>query len=317
MTNEIVKYTPQQLAVVNYHGLQRNAKLSDRITGLLQIEDVEKALTREEKKILSALTKKPISQYREEDAVKIVAVLFKSVSMDIGYRFQNDPDWQYKQTRMFDFLLNNFADFSAESIRQAFDTMLSYGLDDYLPKNSKGEPNREHYQNFNTEYLSRILTAYRRKITDVHNKAVNAVPPPVKQVTAQENAKMHDNLLASCIVVYLRYKYTGKLVIPVWLRLVFVADWLQGVGYDVDATITEEDRQRSIEAYKCRILGGLVPRIEGTFALKEGFNNAQIANTASNIALRNAIQSAFDEMIEDEINIIQYTQWKYYRTLQR
>lgn len=72
-------------------------------------------------------------------------------------------------------------------IKLAFELATTGELDDYLPKDSQGNPDKKHYQQFNADYFAKILNAYRRKQNGVIHKAYKALPEPKKELTPEEN----------------------------------------------------------------------------------------------------------------------------------
>ena len=49
-------------------------------------------------------------------------------------------------------------------------------LDEFLPKDKNGNPEKKHFQQFNIDYFGRILNAYCRKRINVLSKAYSLLP---------------------------------------------------------------------------------------------------------------------------------------------
>ncbi len=93
----------------------------------------------------------------------------------------------------------------------AFELATTGGLDDYLPKDSQGNPDKKHYQQFNADYFAKILNAYRRKQNGVIHKAYKALPEPKKELTPEEKRYYYHNKPSPDVGRYfLQYKYTGR-----------------------------------------------------------------------------------------------------------
>lgn len=96
-------------------------------------------------------------------------------------------------------------------IKLAFELATTGELDDYLPKDSQGNPDRKHYQQFNADYFAKILNAYRRKQNGVIHKAYKAVPEPKKELTPEEKRYYHNQTVSRYREVFCNTNIPGGL----------------------------------------------------------------------------------------------------------
>ena len=139
---------------------------------MVQLPEVAKALNPVEKYVFAASTKTPIAEIDDAKLVENLSLLFKRIAIDVGYIIpQNENDWDYIQYRLLDILKRYYSDMTLADIKMAFELATTGELDEYLPKDKQGNPDKNHYQQFNADYFAKILKAYKQKQTDVIDKA--------------------------------------------------------------------------------------------------------------------------------------------------
>ena len=195
-------------------------------------------------------------------------------------------------------------------IKLAFELATTGELDDYLPKDSQGNPDKKHYQQFNADYFAKILNAYRRKQNGVINKAYKALPEPKKELTPEEKRYYHNQTVARCREVFLQYKYTGRFVLGITDGML-IYDWLRKLGFANKIAGTEDDRKQALARYMQRVARGFVNKYEAFHVKRKGTDAPELDFTAYEIARDKEIKRAFDRMIADELQIDNYLDfWK-------
>lgn len=190
-------------------------------------------------------------------------------------------------------------------IKLAFELATTGELDDYLPKDSQGNPDKKHYQQFNADYFAKILNAYRRKQNGVINKAYKALPEPKKELTPEEKRYYHNQAVARCREVFLQYKYTGRFVLGVTDGML-IYDWLRKLGFANEVAGTEDDRKQALARYMQRVARGFVNKYEAFHVQRKGTDAPELDFTAYEIARDKEIKRTFDRMIAEEIQIDNY-----------
>lgn len=195
-------------------------------------------------------------------------------------------------------------------IKLAFELATTGELDDYLPKDRQGNPDKKHYQQFNADYFARILNAYRRKQNGVIHKAYKALPEPKKELTPEEKRFYHNQAVARCREVFLLYKYTGRFELGITDGML-IYDWLRKLGFANEVAGTEDDRKQALARYMQRVARGFVNKNEAFHVQRNGTDAPELDFTAYEIARDKEIKRTFDRMIADELQIDNYLDfWK-------
>lgn len=278
---------------------------------MMQLPEVAKALNPVEKYVFAASTKTPIAEIDDAKLVENLSLLFKRIAMDVGYIIpQNENDWNYIQSRLLDILKRYHSDMTLADIKIAFELATTGELDEFLPKDKHGNPDKNHYQQFNADYLSKILNAYRRKQNGVIHKAYKALPEPKKELTPEEKRYYHNQTVARCREVFLQYKYTGRFVLGVTDGML-IYDWLRKLGFANEVAGTEDDRKQAFARYMQRVARGFVNKYEAYHVQRKGTDAPELDFTAYEIARDKEIARTFDRIIADELQIDNYLDfWK-------
>lgn len=310
-TNRLPQTLPekrQSAAVLLYSG---TAKAIDVRRAMVELSEVAKALTPVEKYIFVASTKKQIAEIDDETLIAKTGQMFRFIAMDVGYIIPTNPeDWSYICTRLLDILKKYYSQMTLADIKLAFELATTGELDDYLPKDNQGNPDKKHYQQFNADYFAKILNAYRRKQNGVIHKAYKAVPEPKKELTPEEKRYYHNQSVARCREVFLQYKYTGRFVLGVTDGML-IYDWLRKLGFANEVAGTEDDRKQALARYMQRVARGFVNKYEAFHVQRKGTDAPELDFTAYEIARDKEIKRTFDRMIADELQIDNYLDfWK-------
>lgn len=273
---------------------------------MVQLPEVAKALNPVEKYIFAASTKTQISEIDDETLVTKLANMLKYIAMDVGFIIpQITEDWQYIQARTLDILKRYYSNFTLSDIKLAFELATTGELDEFLPKDKQGNPDKNHYQQFNAEYLSKILNAYKRKQNVVIDKAFKVLPEPKGEMTPQQIRQFEIQRQWRNRYIFLCYKYTGKLILGLTDDM-FLYEWLQKCGLADDVQVKEDDRKQAFAKYMQRAAIGLINQYTACNVRRKGIDSPEIDYTAYEVARKKEIKRAFDRMIADEIYIDNY-----------
>ena len=291
---DIQKIDNKSLAVRN--------KAVDVRRKLASMNAVSNMLTSEEKYILEASTKELISDIDERELVKDAAVMFKYIAIDVGYTIPSQNEWSYILTRLVGIMKRYYGNYTLADIKLAFELATIGKLDDYLPKDSHGAPDRKHYQQFNAEYFSKIFGAYVKRQNEVLAKAYKCMPQERKPMNEGEYKLMR---LQRNKMIFLRYKYTGKLVLEN-IDDMLLYEWLYNVGLADDVEETKSDRKQAYNIYMRKAIDGIVNKYAAINVRREGDESHEIDYIAYSLGRQRMIKKAFDTMIEEEIQIENY-----------
>lgn len=278
---------------------------------MLQLPEVAKSLSGVEKYIFAASTKMQIADIDDDTLIAKTGQMFRFIAMDVGYIIPtNSEDWAYICTRLLDILKKYYSQMTLADIKLAFELATTGELDDYLPKDSQGNPDKKHYQQFNADYFAKILNAYRRKQNQVIGKAYTALPEPKKELSPEQIRYYRNQSVMTCLMCFLRYKYTGRLVFGLTDEM-FVYNWLLGVRLADEVKETEDDRKEAYNRFLARAARGFVNEFTVYHVRKQGTQSPEIDFTAFEVARRKEIKRTFDRMIKDEIYIYHYLKFEY------
>lgn len=273
---------------------------------MLQLPEVAKSLSGVEKYIFAASTKMQIADIDDGTLIAKTGQMFRFIAMDVGYIIPTNPeDWAYICTRLLDILKKYYSQMTLADIKLAFELATTGELDDYLPKDSQGNPDKKHYQQFNADYFAKILNAYRRKQNGVIHKAYKALPEPKKELTLQQIRQFEIQRQWRNRYIFLCYKYTGKLILGLTDDM-FLYEWLQKCGLADDVQVKEDDRKEAFARYMQRVARGMINQYTAFQVRRKGTESPEIDFTAFEVVRKKEIIKAFDRMIAEEMQVDNY-----------
>lgn len=310
MENLPKKVNTQSVALAIYNPTP-GTKAIDIRRQMVQLPEVAKSLSGVEKYIFAASTKTQIAEIDDATLVAKTGQMFRFIALDVGYIIPtNTDDWAYICTRLLDILKKYYSQMTLADIKLAFELATTGELDDYLPKDRNGQPDKAHYQQFNADYFAKILNAYRRKQNGVIHKAYQALPEPKKELTPEQKRYYHNDIESRNRLAFLQYKYTGRVDFGIAGEM-FVYDWLVKVGLADIVKETEDDRREALGRFLARAARGFVNEFTVYHVRKDGTKSKEIDYTAFEVARRKEIIKAFDRMIADGLQVDNYLNfWK-------
>ena len=258
-----------------------------------------------ERSVFLASTAKVAQEYDDRELAATMADTLKWVAKDIGIRDTESPNWKITIVRFGQILKRYYPLFSVKDIRMAFELMVTGELNDYLPKDRFGNPDKEHYQMFNADYFCKILNAYRVYRKAVINKAVEMVPKPVKQRNEAEERFYRNQTRKDIIAAFLFFKYRGYMpkLSPILEMLAYQDLAMVGLAEPFDVTLQEQQiiLRRTLFELTQRQMIGDKKRVE-----QQGINAPDIQHGAYRLARLKALKRTFAEMVAEEIQITDY-----------
>lgn len=273
---------------------------------MLQLPEVAKSLSGVEKYIFAASTKMQIADIDDGTLIAKTGQMFRFIAMDVGYIIPTNPeDWAYICTRLLDILKKYYSQMTLADIKLAFELATTGELDDYLPKDSQGNPDKKHYQQFNADYFAKILKAYKQKQNVVIDKAFKVLPKPKGEMTPQQIRQFEIQRQWRNRYIFLCYKYTGKLILGLTDDM-FLYEWLQKCGLADDVQVKEDDRKEAFARYMQRVARGMINQYTAFQVRRKGTESPEIDFTAFEVARKKEIIKAFDRMISEEMQVDNY-----------
>ena len=191
----------------------------------------------------------------------------------------------------------------------AFEMSITGELDDYLPKGRDGQPDRNHYQQFNAEYVCKILNAYKGRRAWVLKKANEAVPKEEPKPNPERERYYRNEARKDCIKAYEYFKENERLpeMSPIGQMLCYESLSAVGLADEIVVTIEEQKEiwQRTVNEFARRGMIGDVNRMK-----RQGTDAKDIEHGSFALARRKALAATFRRMVEQEINITDYIKFE-------
>lgn len=303
---ELLPEKRKEVAIAIYNP-SPGTKAIDIRRQMVQLPEIAKALTGVDKFVFVASTKTLISDIDDETMVNKTSQMFKFIAMDVGFRIPTDlTEWQYICTRLVDLLKRYYSDLTLADIKLAFEMATMGELNQWLPKDSQGNPDKNHYQQFNADFFAKILNAYKHKRNNVIGKAFEALPKPSDEMTPEQIKYYSNQTKAKLILAYWEYKYTGSVSNMNPIREMLYYNRLVDVGLADSTVITDEDKQIALQQTLSRIAKGMVNQYEAGHIRRQGVEHETVKVAAIGVSKRRTLYNAFDEMILEEIQITDF-----------
>lgn len=255
-----------------------------------------------DKAVFLASTDKTISEYDSVELATELNTALKWIAKDIGYRDNDESERQYLVIRTAEILKRYYSGFTMKDFRMAFEMSITGELDEFLPKGRDGQAERNHYQQFNAEYICRILNAYRGRRAQVLKRAQDKLPdvelppdPEYSRYCRNQNRQM-------CIDAFLNYKYRGHLGYESSLQDKLIYDVLTKCGLADAINVTDAEQQALIDER----IKELCKQGNWRKAKRLQDDGSEMEFSAYLKSRRKAIKSTFDWMLEREYQITDY-----------
>lgn len=253
-----------------------------------------------EKTIFNASIGKTMAEYDPAELTAELSRSLRAVARDIGLR-ETEVD-NYMTVRLTSVLMNYYGGFSMQDFRLAFEMSVTGELDDYLPKRADGMADRGHYQNFSTEYVCRILNAYRSRRARVLRKAADAAPKQAAVRNPEEERANKAAIRRDLVQDYEYYCTTGVFpaVSPIAKMLYY--NELAALGFAPAVEVTPEDQREvfneAVRAYLAKGYVGDAARLRD-----EGPESEQLSGSSFVAARTRALRETFKRMREDGVDL--------------
>lgn len=273
---------------------------------MAKIPAVMDALGPVERSVFLASTDKTIAEYDANELSIELAKALKWIAKDVGYRATDESERGYLVVRVAEILKRYYDGLTMRDFKMAFEMSITGELDDYLPKGRDGQADRGHYQQFNAEYVCKILNAYKYRRAAVLKKANDAMPPePEKPITPEQAKELRNRTKQDCINAFLAFKETGYMpdISPIGEMLYYQILADAGLAREIVVTVDEQKAilQRTINQFARRGMVGDMRRLE-----QAGPDAPELQYGAFSMARKKALKAAFERMVADGIEITDY-----------
>lgn len=259
-----------------------------------------------ERSVFLASTDKTIAEYETNELTIELGKALKWIAKDVGYRATDESERGYLIVRVAEILKRYYANLTMRDFKMAFEMSITGELDEYLPKGRDGQADRGHYQQFNAEYVCKILNAYKMRRAAVLRKASDAMPPePERKMEPKEMTDLLNRTKQDCIEAFEQFKANGYMpeMSPIAEMLYYELLADAGLAPEIVVTIDEQKAilHRTINHFARRGMVGDMRRLE-----QAGPDAPELQHGAFTMARRKALKAAFTKMVADGINITDY-----------
>ena len=262
---------------------------------------IVKSLNKIDRAIFSASTKTSIEDCDEKEIIPSFSKLLLYVAKDTGYNIPHDKnEWLYTETRIYNIVKTYYSDLSLSEIRVAFELLCVGELDEFLPKDQFGNADRKHYQQFNADYISKVLNAYRKRRTLTMKKAYAVVPADEKKVSDEEIEVYKNDTKQVVKEKYHQYLKEGRYTASA-IEEMIIYKRLKHCGYAGKIDVTDECREKAMALYTQRAIMGFVSKYDVALVKKNGTDSEELNLDAFIVGMRKEIKNGFDKMRKEGI----------------
>lgn len=267
---------------------------------MITVPEVIQALTPIERRMFEASIKTPVADFSDEELTHKVGLIAKYIARDAGIKSVDD----YEIARFMTVLKLYYSLFSLQEIRMAFEFAMTGELDEFLPRDKDGNPDKNHYQTFNIEYITKILNAYKKRRRETEHKAYIALPQPKSQISPETRAYYRREMKRTIIVSFLSYKYRGKLPDNVNSFLIYAE--IERLGLAEPIQVTEADKKEAVARLLRKAHTGVIKEFVAECIRHLQTKHSDVISEAGLIAKEKALIKSFEIMAKEEIQITDY-----------
>lgn len=263
-----------------------------------------KQLSKVDQRIFVESTKRLISEEEsEEKKIEYLGIIFIGVCSDFGLNVPERSAVKSVFSSIFDVVDLYFDDLSFAEVKLAWRLLAVGELDNYLPKDRYGNPDKNHYGSLNVDYVTKVLKAYRKRKADMMAKTTALLPDKPKATPEQERAFL--NVQANnFIFAIMKYKYSGRFKAESD-RLISESTfkYMERLGYDMDTIPTYEDKKLALAQFKGRPINSFAQVFEKECLATFGIEHEAVCFRALMIAKKRLLFRYWDEMLSEEDSI--------------
>lgn len=248
-----------------------------------------------EQSIFKAATRPIILELNEDVLKKGAYAVLKQAAFDTGFKIpENIDEWNFICDRLIKIFKQYYKNLTLWDIATAFELLSVGQLDEFLPKNLFGEPDRGHYQQFNVDYFAKVLNAYKKKRDALVIKArtlyKNKEDP--KMLDAVSDMQVKKDMTVNCFEIYVKEKNIPQITSFTEIAIIEVLNIN-------NPSVTNEDLELSYKKLLNDIAHGIVNKYNAPHIKSEGYNSNKVKSDAESIARRKVIKQAFDALIKE------------------
>lgn len=190
----------------------RSNKHLDKKKEILKSNEVVENLNKEDLRIATSGIHDPISELQDQMLNANIVNATKFICRDVGIQSWNDAEvMRYDAIKFIEILKRHYSELTIDEVKLAFELSIVGDLDEWLPKDKNGLPDKNHYQAFSLIYITKILNAYKSKKNKVWVKA-RALMPKIsneRELSESEKQQIIESGVVRCFDEYLEIGEIG------------------------------------------------------------------------------------------------------------
>ena len=258
------------------------------------------ALDPVERAVFLASSAKTVAEYDAQQLAAELRTALTWISKDVGVRTM-ESELQYTVIRTVELLKRYYSNLSLKDFRMAFEMSITGQLDEYLPRTRDGRADRGHYQQFNAEYICKILDAYVARRGAVLKKAFDAIKTPDPEPDDEKREYYRKMAIRNLYDAFDAFRETGRLDTSSVTDLVFY-NILSEYNLAEPVNVTPEDQkrvwQRTVNEYARKGMVADVKDLE-----KNGIADPRLETDAFILARHKTIAKIFADFVKEGVSI--------------
>lgn len=239
------------------------------------------------------------------ELIRKIGTVSEFICKDLGIKTRYDTEeMTYSATRFLMILKTHFKDLTIQDIKLAFELLEVGQLDEFLPYNKNGIPDREHYQTFNVRFYSKVLNAFKNYKSNIfgkgHRKIISLQQAGESIITPKQRKENSQETIEDIYTAFNAYKFKG--IIPRFILSIFINKLIERGLIDLPK-VTKSDIKKAKDSI---IKNKSVIQAEKSSLIKD-YHNGLIGSKIENIAQidvnNRAISEWFDSLIKNKTNI--------------
>lgn len=278
--------------------------LPEVVNGLNQIEQsVAKAAVKTlDQSGAVKINSRPIASLADHELIFEVKETLKWIVRNIGIKNWTGIDADFDGTQFTKFLRSYHPDLTYKEVELSFELLMARTLDPYLPLDSKGQPDRNHYQSFSMDFYGKVLTAYKSYKNKVWCKVDSLVPEDQKEATEDQKTEFRSTVINNIYEAFEAYK-KDNIAPDFMLPFIVVNEFVKSGLIDEYPDIKPEDKQKALLAYLDNKMNSKYDKDKFKQEYQENELGERFSGYASIQAMRRKIIEVFEDLISQKKEI--------------
>lgn len=220
-----------------------------------------------------------------------LGMTIKSAVVEAGFTL--NKEFALIFAKIMQIIQTYYSDLTPEEVSLAFDFLVIGELDEFLPKDRYGEPDRSSYGRFNAEFVCKVLNAYKKKRQRSNTQSLQEPVENTEELERQAREDAKERIVKN----YEKYLEDGTFA-ETQIGELIIFETMRELGMVRKLDVTEDDKKQAMQDIIRRSYEGLMNKYTAGTIRKEGLESKDVKNIAEIFASNKAIISVFQRMKE-------------------